>query len=253
MQLSHRCGEEVVIDDTFATRNLIHALQRMPRCMVVVTDGTALRLFDVVGEGMSEMAATLSIPGDLDLGSGARWEGPFAAAADDLLGQCLDRDPMPLFVLAPVPILGSFLKRSAVRAFVIGSHGGDLIKATVDRVRGRVMPLIGERCLEDRRRILQRLIEAREARRIATGIDEVWEVVQTGRAVLVVIEEGFRLPGRIDGGGRLDVVDDPTPPGIVDDVVDEIAELALRHDMELRFTDDGDLTEWGRIAAITRW
>jgi hypothetical protein len=76
-------------------------------------------------------------------------------------------------------------------------------------------------------------------------------VLSSSRSLLAV-EDGFRYPAQVRRDGRLRGHDDPTPPGVLDDAVDEAIEVTLRHDGEVRFVAADHLAEWGGIAAVMR-
>lgn len=163
------------------------------------------------------------------------------------------QDPQPLFLLAPETFIAGFTRRSAARHFLVGTVAGDFGSSSSDRVRGVVMPKIAKLRLEVDRRVLQRLVDARGAARLASGVHEVWDVAHQGRVALLAVEEGHRFPATVGPNGQLTGQTDPTPPGVLDDAIDEIIEVTLRHDGEVRFVQDGHLSEWGGIAAATRW
>lgn len=249
-RLPYAVDEEVVIDDTFATRNLIHALQRMPRYLVAALSSTGIRLFTVAGAELVEHAAhadLVGLPHTSDTLPDA-----FARAVDEVLELHLAQDPQPLMLLAPEPLLTAFMRVSAVRHYVVGSVAGDFGVSSPGRILRAVMPQIARQRLERERGVLDRLVAARSSARVAAGIHDVWDAAHHGTITLLAVEERYRYPATVQPDGGLAGQHDPTPPGVLDDAVDEVIEIALRHDAEVRFVADDHLAEWGGIAAITR-
>ncbi len=252
ISLPYDVEPEVVVDETFATRNLVHALQRAQRYLVAVIDEGAMRCFEVVGATAVELDDyALSMIDDLRPGAG--WQGPFARKVDELLDARQTDDPLPVILLAPPGMEAAFLKRSLIRRHVIASATGRFEGAATERVRDVALRLVKQHVMEDLREVFRRLAEAHDGHRMARGIHEVWEVAGQGRISLLVVEHSFRFPATLESNGSLVEVGDASSPGVMDDAVDEVVEIALRHDAELRFLPDGDLGEWGRIVAITRW
>lgn len=114
------------------------------------------------------------------------------------------------------------------------------------------LPQIARQRLERDRQVLQRLVEARSSARVAAGIHDVWEAAHRGTITLLAVEEGYRYPARIRPDGGLVGQHDPAPPGVLDDAVDEVIEITLRNDGDVRFVADEHVAEWGGIAAVTR-
>ncbi len=250
--LPYEVRPEVVIDESYATRNLVHALQRAPRYLIVVIDEGVMRCFELADEAITELAdGALTAPDDPSPGVG--WHGLFASGVDELLDGRQAEDLLPIILLAPPTVEAAFLKRSMVRRHVVASSTGRFAGATTDRVGDVALRLVNRDLLEDRRDILRRLAEARDLGSLASGIHAVWEAAHRGRVSLIVVEESLQFPAKLGRNGVLVEVSDATLPGVIDDAVDEVVEIALRHDAELRFVGDGALPEWGRVAAVTRW
>ena len=249
LQLPYGVDDEVVIDDTFATRNLISALQRVPRYLVAVVAPPIVRLFEVAGERLREVITDAEVVAGAAEGG---WSGGFARGVDELLDGRLADDPQPLLLLAPDAVIADFTRRSSARHFLIGSVAGDFGGSAPDRIRRVVLPQIAQQRLEADRRVLQRLVDARGLTRLAAGISGVWDVSRYGGVALLVVEESYRYPATVGDDGRLVGQKDPSAPGVLDDAVDELIETTLRHHGEVRFVADGHLSEWGRVAAIPR-
>ena len=77
---------------------------------------------------------------------------------------------------------------------------------------------------------------------------------RVGRGDLLVVEATYAVAARVDPvSRRLSVADDPTAPGVVDDVVDELIEAVLRYRGRVAIVDEGALApEVGRVGLVTR-
>jgi hypothetical protein len=243
VRLPYPVRAEVVVDETFATRNLLHALQRSSRYLVVILDDVQLRCFEMAGSSIREIP-----DGSLALPEGSHpeksWQGEFSERVDEILEARLLEDPLPMILLAPDALQRAFLKRSTVRRHVVAAGSGRFEGADVKRIADVVSRLVREHELEDRRATLARLAEARDRNRLATGIHDVWDAARQGRVALVVVEQSYQFPATLGDDGGLIEQADAAFPGAMDDAVDEVLEVALRHDAELRFAPDTDLSEW---------
>ena len=75
-----------------------------------------------------------------------------------------------------------------------------------------------------------------------------------GQGKVLVVEEGFHQPARINEWGQLDLnVDDPTAPDVMDDAVDEVIATVLDKGGQVVFVGDGELALHNRIALLLRY
>jgi hypothetical protein len=101
---------------------------------------------------------------------------------------------------------------------------------------------------------LERLERARSARRLATGLDEVWSLALEGRIEHLVVEEHFEVPARIGADPHpLVRAADREAPDVVDDAVDELVEMVLVRGGRVTFVPDGLLDGHDHVAAALRY
>lgn len=115
-----------------------------------------------------------------------------------------------------------------------------------------VWPIVSDWLRSGRSRAIGRLDEARSSRRFASGASEVWELARDGRIELLVVEEGHHLAAR-ETDGRLVPADDHEAPDVMDDAIDELIEMVLGQGGDAVVVDDGDLADHGGVAAVLRY
>ena len=105
-----------------------------------------------------------------------------------------------------------------------------------------------------RRKVLSRLDEALGRKKLATGIDEVWNLSLQGRGELLVVEEDYQQAARISkNGNSVTMVDKHGITGITDDLVDEIAEKVVSTGGRVIFAENGSLKKYNHIALILKY
>ena len=258
--------EQVVVDETFATRDLVRGLARLPRYQVLVLAEKPARLFEGTGDELVEVRAG-GFPVEVEGSRGEPLESggypvhtsrsdeqqrQFFRRVDRALGTANAEEPLPVFVLGVARDLGYFDQVTAhhdrIAARVAGGHErtppGEL--ATV------VEPAVRRFFDEGRSAALTRLIEAIGTRRAALGIDEVWRAAHEGRGDMLLVEDDYFAGPSSLVGGRLQpaATDDPD---VLDDPVDEIVEAVLAHHGDVVFLERHALAEYGRIGLITRY
>jgi hypothetical protein len=246
VRLGRPIEERVVIDDTFATRDLVADLNRTALYRVVAVSERQTRLF--VGDRsrlVEERTELWPLIRSADQNSVA-WSG----AATQHLREEQCRNPLPTVVAG----VGTTVRRTAVAEIfdTIGFIAGNHDRSGWTDLHSAAWPVVSDWLRTDQSRALASLDAARSARRFAGGIDEVWSLANEGRIETIVVEEGYALAVRI-AGGCLERAADREAPDVVDDIVDDTIEEVLRNGGSAVLVSDGALTDHERIAAVLRF
>jgi hypothetical protein len=268
--------ERVVVDETFATRDVVRALQRSPRYRVVVLGPRRTRLYDGVGLALTEVedeafAAVPSVAADTaggrgraaargrvsrDLRRAPRGNGgvdAFVRALDAALDPHVREDPLPIVLVGSAPRLTGVVGASRHRDLIAGTARGAHDHPDRARLGRHVWPIVEDLL---RRRTAEALAELDgvDGRRYASGIREVWLLARQGRGELLLVEEGFEQPARVDlVAGNVEPTADRDAPGVVDDLVDEVIEGVLAARGRVHVVPDGTLAAHDHIAMKLRY
>lgn len=253
----------VVIDPTFATRDLARAvLDNPPYRLLTLAAGTA-RLYLGTGTDLHEQLthgfpfdttaarSTADRRGHLHQGErthddSRRWDWFIrqvdTAAASDRRGRDL-----PLILAAAEPLASRY--RRLARHPIIGTVAGNHQRTTKARLADLARPVIDDHLARQRRAALDELEDAVNRRRVVVGINDVWRAAHDRQIVRLLVDPDYRYPALPAPDGRsLTPSADPEHPAVVDDAVDEIIEAVARHGGSTCFTPLP--TEHGRLAAI---
>ncbi len=245
--------ERAVVDPTFATRDLVRALHRTPRHVVLVLAAGEARLFEGSG-GRLTKATGAKFP---RLAGPAHQPGrgrtaAFLAEVDHALGSYLRLRPAPLVVVGAEPTLSDFcgLSRNLGRlaGTVVGHHLHTRLDVLVDRIRPRI-----EEYLKSREAEALDLLGTRIGQgRALLGIDSVWHAAQWERPEMLAVETDFFYPARVShDGDSLQAADDVEHPAVIDDCVDEVIERVLERGGWVALVNPGAIPDGERIA-LTR-
>ena len=247
----------VVIDPTFATRDLVRALHRTPRHLVLVLSSREARLLDGVGDTLRpvvrgafpmrddrEREPDPSRPGLRDTDAAA-----FLRTVDQALGVHLRLHPAPLILVGPDRVLATFTALSANLGRCAGTITGNLITEPLTDLATRTRPVL-ERYLLSRQAEALALLDARtSAQRVVSGMRPVWLAARRERPEMLAVEEGLFYPARVSHDGDLLVpATDVEHPDVIDDAVDELIELVLSRGGWVALVADGALTAHDRVA-----
>lgn len=246
--------DRAVVDGTFATRDLVRALHRTPRHVVLVFNSGQARLFDG-GAGVLRPAATDAFPLYSDTaGKSTESVNPaFLRRVDTALGVYLRLRPAPLILVGPDRVLSAFKSVSSNTKRLAGTISGNLAKALLSELAHRLQPVLDQYLHSRQAEALQHLAHADRAGRVVTGVPAAWLAARHERPEMLAVEEGLFYPARLsDDGDYLTATDDVGSPDVVDDIVDELIELALSRGAWIALTEDGALTGYDRVALTVR-
>ena len=246
VRLGRTVQERVIIDDTFATRDMVADSNRTAHFRVVTISDHKTRL--LVGD-RQRLLEERDDGWPLE-----RRDDQNAAAWTRAVMQALNAEQQR----HPLPTVVAGVSRSVRRALAITElHTIGLISGNHDRtgwaeLHTAAWPLVTDWLRADGQRALVQLDCARSTRLYAGGIHEIWPLAREGRVELVVVEDTYSLAARVHGD-TLEPANDFESPEVVDDVMDEVIEAVLRHGGKAVIVNDGDLTAHQRIAAVLRY
>jgi hypothetical protein len=245
--------ERAVVDPTFATRDLVRALHRTPRHVVLVLSAREARLFD--GQvGALGPADTSKFPMTARNDAQRRESAEaFLKRVDQALGAYLRLRPAPIVVIAAEPTLSRFEQTSVNLARLAGKVAGNHISTPLPVVADLVAPHL-EGYLASRQDEALALLEQRRGQdRAVLGLPSVWLASRWERPEMLAVEVDFFYPARISpDGDSLRAADDVEHPDVVDDVVDELVEQVLARGAWVALVEPGRIPDDQRVALTTR-
>jgi hypothetical protein len=244
--LGGRVEERVVIDETFATRDLVADLNRTASYRVTTVSESTIRTF--VGD-RTRLAEE----------RGDAWPVVRAEESNDTVWSRQVSDQLrSLDAAFPLPTVLVGVKRTLARVVedsdvtMIGEVTGNHDRTGAAELHTLVWPVVLDWIGQREQRALDRLDDARSGRRYASGVDEIWPLATDKRIELLVVESGYTLSAHIGDNGQLDR--SPNADGrVTDDVIDEAIEAVLQSGGKITMVADGTLDDHGRVAAVLRF
>lgn len=264
-QVPYPVRSRVVIDETFATRDLLFTLNRSPHYRVLVLSEKPTRLYEAFRDQVFEVksggfplehagpggSASLPNPTYRNL---SRYRDDkhreFFRQVDRRLASIQAAQPLPLVVMGVDRYLAFFRETSQHMKWVVGTVEGSYDWKSEAQISSLAWPVM-ERHLDSM--CLQRLGEleaAVSANRYASTVDKVWRAAREGRVATLLVEEDYHFSAGVDENGYL------VEEGAVmtmEDAVDELAELVIQRGGDVVFLPNSTLEAHQRIAAILRF
>jgi len=267
--LPFKLNERIIVDETFFTRDLVFAMNRTPRYWTLALSEKPTRLFEGTREYLTEIqeegfpmvhggpGGEQALPGGPGVQKSAYRDErhhQFFRQVDAALKPFMTDDPLPLAVVGVDRYLAFFNEVSAHKSAILTTLTGNHDKTSAHELGKLVWPLVKANLAGQRQQVLSELDKAIGERKFASTVGEAWRLAGEGRGRLLLVEEDFHFPARVDESGRnITAADDPTAPDVIDDAVDEIIETVLRKQGQVVFVDNGQLDAHGRIALILRY
>jgi hypothetical protein len=256
----------VVLDETFATRDLVSSLARTPRYLVLTIDGAGAQLWAGLGGRLAPAPEVGGFPVRFPVAPDAgerRHHQERSKLRDAHLDRChrlLDEalvtalepgDRRPLFLVGSgrrihryattSPHSGRFAATVAADPASPKTILADLIAGHLDRELAER----GDAAVEA-------VGAAIGANRFAAGLPEVWGLAHDGRIGLLAVEDDYHQPAITAAvTSTIELCDEPCVGGI-DDAVDEVIEAVLAAGGDVHLVPSGALAAWDRIAASLR-
>jgi hypothetical protein len=256
--------DRAVVDPTFATRDLVRALHRTPRHLVLALNSGHARLFDGVGDTLlpapsTAFPLTAARP---ETSSRGRADRPTRTPGDDIdfyrrvdaaLGTYLRLHPAPMVLIGSERATAAFRRISTNCARLAGSVPGNLTHANHSHLTTRIRTVL-DIYLHRRQEEAIALIDQRAiAGRVASGMPAAWLAARTARPEALAVDESLFYPARLsDDGDTITPAGDVDHPDVIDDAVDELIELVLIRGGWIAFTDPGTLDHHHGVALATR-
>jgi Bacterial archaeo-eukaryotic release factor family 3 len=268
IDLPFRVKARVVIDATFATRDLVFTLNRASRYRVLVLTEKPTRLFEATTNVLTEVTTkpfpmvhkgpggASRLPGGQGINrSAVRDEShrQFFREVDDALASIQKEDHLPEVVVGVDRYLAFYQEITKDPDAIVGLVAGSHDNPSPSALGKLVWPVFKAGSTLKRTRALVRLKEAVSVNRHASGIDQVWRAAQEKRCQTLLVETGFEYPADLDPQGDRLLAYSGRGSAALDDAVDEVIEKILADGGEVFFYEPGVLDLHQRIAAVLRY
>lgn len=245
--------DRVVVDPTFATRDLVRALHRTPRHVVLLLAEREARLLDGVGGDLCRPARSpFPLTAEHPAGRPADVDA-FLRQVDQALGTYLRLHPAPLVLVGAERTVARFRALSRNTDRLAGTVTGAFTRAPFATLVPRIRQVLDAYLRSRQEEALELLDRRRSRRAVVEGIDAAWLAARRERPEMLAVEEGLFHPARVSPDGDfLTRASDVDHPEVIDDVVDELIETVILRGGWVALVADGALAGHDRVALTLR-
>jgi hypothetical protein len=255
--------DRVVVDPTFATRDLVRSATEDPAFLTLVIDGRAARLLHygqrytrpILGHDFPMIRPEDSHGAAGRPGSGedrVRRERmrAFLREVDARLAARVEEFGLPVVLIASDRTAAEYLGLAPGRRIAAVVRTGRANTSLADLERAARAAL--DEHVRDRAAAALDTVQVRLAHgRAVAGLAAAWEAIDHSDPDLLVVERSHEAAARV-AGRQIDLVEDPEELGVLDDAVDELIEAALARGAQVVTVPDGALARHGHLVLALR-
>lgn len=263
--LPFKVKPRAMIDETFATRDLVYAYNRAEPYRVLVLGHTA-QLFEAWTTVLEEQTAGFPLqhtglagkrkrPGGVGVDRSAIEDDAlqsFYRSVDEALAPLHKTRPLPLVVVGALRNQAFFREVTRHAGDIVGMLAGNHEKTSPHELGKLVWPVLEQGATARRTDALVQLDQAVSANRSASGVAQVWREIVGGKVRTLLVEKDYKYSTDLAEDGVRLVKFTGEGPQALDDIVDEAIERVLASGGEVYFYAPGDLGVHQKIAAVLR-
>lgn len=266
MHLPMQVENRVVIDSSFATRDLVRVLHMKTNYYVLVFSEYKARLLEAFDETpIKEYGNPFPIENsDLyssdtnELKNANRQQHlllEFYNRIDKAVNEIRNNNPKPVLLCSQQMNCAEYMKVADLKETIFPDYmKGNKLYLDANTIIREAWQVVRKQQFEKNRLRKHELEEALASGQYMSDANEIWHATSEGRIRTVFIEENLFRPARIDNNTITFVPEeDRNKPGVFDDIYDEIIEATMNSGAEVVFLPKGELTEFNGIGAVTRF
>ena len=254
----------VVIDHTFATRDLVRALHQSSAYYLLVLSRQQARLIEahddrVVKEWKgdfpmeSRQYTTNRLKLSMQKGQDNLIE-EFFNRVDKTMLEATKSAPLPLVLVTEKRNYDHYLKVADQKARIMGHVNRNRDEESAHHIVRDAWKVVLDLVKRRREARLEELRQAVGERKFVSDYNEIWTALRQGQGKTLFVKKGFFQPALLVDD-KITLVDaaESSRKGVVDDIIDEMIEENLRFGGDAVFIEDSEIEKFGNVALVTRY
>jgi len=256
--------DRVIIDNTFATRDLVRAMHQESSYYVLVLSRQNARLIEAFNDKMvKELGGDFPIKNNLystdrqDLSSNKGTDNlieEFFNRVDKIVQAAIKDNPLPILLATETRNVHHYTKVADKKHIIIGH----INKNRDDEKAHHIIPEAWEVVKTiTKERIAARISELHNAvgaGKVVSDLSEIWNAIQHGRGQTLFIKKGYFQPAYLKDNQVVPVDKfEKDHKDVIDDIVDELIEFNLAFGGDNVFIEGDELQKFNNLALTTRY
>jgi hypothetical protein len=260
--------DRVVIDHTFATRDLVRAIHLETNYYVLVLSQQKVRLLEAFNDKVvQEFDKPTPFPientqfystSGVKLSNATKQTNlvaEFFNRVDKELNKIRKDNPLPVLICTEESNYFEYMKIADEMHSIYDTF---LNKNRLDEKDFEIVKeawsIVKEYRIKQNNARKEELLKAVGAQKFMSDINDIWGAIEQGRIQTIFIEQGLFQPALLEGNKITFVSDEErNRKDIVDDIYDEMIELNMNFGGDVVFLPKGELRDFQGVGAITRY
>ena len=257
--------DTVHITDSFAIKPLIKAYNRSEEYMILLVSQSGVRLFETIDNAITSEIKNEDFPtsekppisADPEIRSDAK-------KADNVLREFLNKTDKALVKVYNETGLKTICictETNYVRLMEVadrpdayqGYAAIDYNNTEPHQLAGQAWEIARSHQKAEIQDSIDEIKEAVGQGMVITDLQEIFRAAKEGRGELLIAHESYRQPVLVHDEFTIELAEDGTEPGLVDDITSNIAWEVLSKGGRAIFTQNDEIKELGEIALKTRY
>lgn len=265
-RLPIKVEDRVVIDETFATRDLIRAMHLETHYYILVLSQEKIRLIEAInGNAVKEVGTPFPLE-NTQFFSKNRAANAIASRQTNLIAEFFnqaDKDvnairksnSLPVFICGLEENKNEYYKIADLKDTIFDIFlNKNKINDPVHSIVEEAWALIKDYVVKKNNSRKEELKKAVGENKFLSDTNEIWKAIKEGRIQTLFIEQGLFQPAVMDGDEIEYVSDDRrNDTGVIDDIYDEMIEANMDYGGDVVFLPKGELQKFNGFGAITRY
>lgn len=254
----------VVMDKTFATRDLVRALHRETGYYILVLSRDKARFIEAFNDKVVEEGDKGFPMVNTDLNPVQRPEAAigsrqtnlareFFNQVDKQLNEILNENLLPVIIATDESNYADYMAVSDRKERIVGKLFGNRMDEKSHHVVEAVWPVMQELVKEKNNKRMAELKSAVNSRKVLVDINEIWQAVNSGRGKTLFVKQGYFQPANIENNHVELVLPGDKTVANVDDIIDEMIEKNLQFDGDAVFIKGPELEKFNGLALVTKY
>ena len=263
-RLPVKVENRVVIDNTFATRDLVRAMHQESSYYVLVVSRQNARLIEAFNDSVVEDGfAAFPMVNDLYTTSKSKMSTnqgtdnlyeEFFNRVDKAFQEVTKSNPLPVIIATETRNFEHYLKIADRKDLVIGHLNMNRDDEKSHHIVSESWPVMQTLIkIRNEARMLE-LTKAVSEGKFVSDLSEIWNAIHHGRGKTLFVKRGFFQPALLEENTVVVVEKhERDQKGIVDDIVDDMIEQTMSFGGDIVFVEGNELDSFGNLALITRY
>lgn len=252
----------VVVDKTFATRDLIRALHRETAYYVLVLSRDKAKLIEAFNDKViNEFEVGFPIV-NKDLNPAQRSEAAIGSRQTNLVREFFNRvdkqlnevqkkNPLPVIICTEESNYPEYLKIADRKEMIAGELSGNRMNEKAHHIVEAVWPIMKKLNTEKNNQRLAELKAAVNSKNFFTDFNEIWLAIKEGKGKTLFVKQGYFQPAKLENNHIELISPENAERANIDDIIDEMMEKNLQFNGDAVFVNGDELKKFNGLALVT--